>query len=109
VLGGACGLLQHSGTAVFCALKCVNLLCFQQAVCSLYMGAGYSARLMTCVDTHADLQVSDPYWEDVSCYGYQSLQPHQDSVIQAAEQQLEKLRSAIKARAHKHSTPNTAR
>lgn len=41
-------------------------------------------------------QVKDPYWEDVSCYGYQSLQPHQDEIIKAAEQQLEKLRAAVK-------------
>jgi hypothetical protein len=40
--------------------------------------------------------VKDPYWEDVSCYGYQSLQPHQDEIIKAAEQQLEKLRAAVK-------------
>ena len=44
------------------------------------------------------LQVTDPYWEDVSSFGYQALQPHQDQVIQAAEQQLEKLRAATKAR-----------
>jgi hypothetical protein len=73
------------------------------------MEAGYLARLLTCAHARADLQVSDPYWEDVSCYGYQSLQPHQDSVIRAAEQQLEKLRTATKACVHKHSTPNTAR
>lgn len=44
------------------------------------------------------LQVTDPYWADVSSFGYQGLQPHQDAVIQAAEKQLEKLRAATKAR-----------
>lgn len=50
--------------------------------------------------------MTDPYWEDVSSYGYQSLQPHQDEVIKAAEQQLEQLRGATKARAARHRSGN---
>lgn len=49
------------------------------------------------------LQVSDPYWPDVSSYGYQVLQPHQDAVIQASEQQLDKLRAAMKTSKHSSS------
>lgn len=49
------------------------------------------------------LQVSDPYWPDVSSYGYQTLQPHQDVVIQAAEQQLDKLRAAMNTSKHSSS------
>lgn len=57
----------------------------------------------------ATVQVSDPYWEDVSSYGYQSLQPHQDDVIKAAEQQVDKLRSAVKARALSNGAAKKAR
>lgn len=35
-----------------------------------------------------NVQLADPYWPDVSGYGYQGLQPHQDAVIAAAEAQL---------------------
>lgn len=41
------------------------------------------------------LQVSDPYWEDVSNFAYQGLQPHQDAVVQAAEMQLGLLKKAV--------------
>jgi hypothetical protein len=44
------------------------------------------------------VQVMDPYWADVSAYGYQSLQPHQDDIIKAAEQHVGALRAATKAR-----------
>lgn len=49
---------------------------------------------------HADcvVQVTDPYWDDVSAYGYQSLQPHQDDIIKAAEQHIETLKAATKVR-----------
>jgi hypothetical protein len=43
------------------------------------------------------LQVTDPYWADVSAYGYQSLQPHQDDIIKAAEQHIGTLQAAVKA------------
>lgn len=58
---------------------------------------------VSCVDCTP--QVVDPYWADVSCYGYQALQPHQDEVIRAAEQQVERLRAAA-AQAHKASSPS---
>jgi hypothetical protein len=42
----------------------------------------------------------------VSSYGYQALQPHQDQVIKAAEQQLDQLRGATKTRAARHRSGN---
>jgi hypothetical protein len=40
--------------------------------------------------------VTDPYWADVSGFGYQALQPHQDDVIAAVEAHgLVALRAAV--------------
>jgi hypothetical protein len=41
------------------------------------------------------VQVQDPYWEDVSNFAYQELQPHQDAAIKAAEHNLQALRQAV--------------
>eukprot|EP00879_Flechtneria_rotunda_P018807 GHRR01019740.1.p2 GENE.GHRR01019740.1~~GHRR01019740.1.p2 ORF type:complete len:252 (+),score=98.84 GHRR01019740.1:1242-1997(+) len=48
-------------------------------------------------------KVVDPYWEDVSSFAYQELQPHQDAVIKQAEQQLDKLRAAVKQHVRQHA------
>eukprot|EP00775_Hariotina_reticulata_P006585 gene6585-6813_t len=40
-------------------------------------------------------KVDDPYWPDVSNFGYQALQPHQDAAIKQAEQQLRLLTGAM--------------
>lgn len=61
---------------------------------------------LTNTTTHPHTQVTDPYWEDVSSYGYQALQPHQDLVIQAAEQQVDRLRTAATAARSRRSSSN---
>ncbi|KAF8062643.1 histone deacetylase-like amidohydrolase [Scenedesmus sp. PABB004] len=40
-------------------------------------------------------KVVDPYWEDVSSFGGQGLQPHQDAALRAAEANLAALRAAV--------------
>jgi hypothetical protein len=44
------------------------------------------------------VKVEDPYWVDVSNFGYQGLQPHQDAVIKEVEQQLGLLAAAMQGK-----------
>ena len=45
-----------------------------------------------------DTGVTDPVLHEVTGYGYQSLQPHQDEVIKKAEAVVEGLKSKMAAR-----------
>lgn len=49
-------------------------------------------------------QVLDPYWEDVSQFEYQELQPHQAAIIERCEGVLQQLRQKTSTRSDASSS-----
>lgn len=54
-------------------------------------------------------KVADPYWDDVSSFAYQGLQPHQDAVLREAEAHVRRLRTKLQGGGSRAASPAPAR